>query len=156
EIGYTLKNFDIYASQKESDDFIEKLTSLINSQDFWVIFSHDAIKTNWPDMSKKLQEIGLKKLSEINHRVAYIAYSDETGAKHEFYAPDSISHYIKAFERPPTKEEKKALQKSLNAKTKAANLHRRDKSRFIAHAGGSIDGRTYTNSLEALDFNYKK
>lgn len=30
-----------------------------------------------------------------------------------------------------------------------------DTSRFIAHAGGAIDGRIYTNSLEALDHNYK-
>lgn len=31
-----------------------------------------------------------------------------------------------------------------------------DKKRFIAHAGGSIDGKTYTNSLEALNISYKK
>ncbi len=28
--------------------------------------------------------------------------------------------------------------------------------RFIAHAGGSIDGNVGTNSLEALDYNYKR
>ncbi len=27
-------------------------------------------------------------------------------------------------------------------------------SRFVAHAGGSVDGKTYTNSLQALDRNY--
>ena len=32
----------------------------------------------------------------------------------------------------------------------------RDKKRFIAHAGGSIDENIYTNSLEALNLNYKK
>ena len=31
-----------------------------------------------------------------------------------------------------------------------------DTNRFIAHAGGVIDGYVYTNSLEALDENYKK
>lgn len=31
-----------------------------------------------------------------------------------------------------------------------------DKNRFIAHAGGTIDGKTYTNSLEALNHNYDK
>ena len=31
-----------------------------------------------------------------------------------------------------------------------------DKKRFIAHAGGSIDENIYTNSLEALNLNYKK
>ena len=31
---------------------------------------------------------------------------------------------------------------------------RHDVNRFIAHAGGMIDGHTYTNSLEALDISY--
>ncbi|RZF23084.1 hypothetical protein DAY19_04755 [Halobacteriovorax vibrionivorans] len=31
-----------------------------------------------------------------------------------------------------------------------------DTSRFIAHAGGVIDGRIYTNSLEAINSSYKK
>ena len=32
--------------------------------------------------------------------------------------------------------------------------YRSDMSRFIAHAGGGIDGHRYTNSLEAMDLNY--
>lgn len=32
----------------------------------------------------------------------------------------------------------------------------KDPSRYIAHAGGSIDGKTYTNSLEALNLSYSK
>lgn len=34
--------------------------------------------------------------------------------------------------------------------------YRVDTNRFIAHAGGAINGNTYTNTLEALDFNYAK
>lgn len=34
--------------------------------------------------------------------------------------------------------------------------YRQDRNRFIAHAGGQIDGYKYTNSLEAMDLNYKK
>ncbi|NOG58192.1 MAG: sulfatase-like hydrolase/transferase [Bacteroidetes bacterium] len=34
--------------------------------------------------------------------------------------------------------------------------YKRDTNRFIAHAGGMIDGYTYTNSLEALNLNYDK
>lgn len=36
------------------------------------------------------------------------------------------------------------------------DLYLQDTNRFIAHAGGMIDGRIYTNTLEALDANYKK
>lgn len=34
------------------------------------------------------------------------------------------------------------------------SIYSADYSRFIAHAGGKIDGRVYTNSLEALDNSY--
>jgi len=37
-----------------------------------------------------------------------------------------------------------------------ANEFAKDKHRFIAHAGGAINGNIYTNSLEALDENYAK
>jgi len=36
------------------------------------------------------------------------------------------------------------------------NLNAKDNKRFIAHAGGEIDGHKYTNSLEAMDHQYKK
>lgn len=36
------------------------------------------------------------------------------------------------------------------------NNSKYDIERFIAHAGGQIDGNTYTNSLEALNLSYKK
>lgn len=34
--------------------------------------------------------------------------------------------------------------------------YKKDTLRFIAHAGGKIDGHTYTNSKEALDLSYKR
>ncbi len=34
--------------------------------------------------------------------------------------------------------------------------YKKDTLRFIAHAGGEIDGKIYTNSKEALDLSYKK
>lgn len=34
--------------------------------------------------------------------------------------------------------------------------YKKDRERFIAHAGGEIDGKKYTNSLEALNESYKK
>lgn len=34
--------------------------------------------------------------------------------------------------------------------------YRQDTARFLAHAGGCIDGNKYTNTLEALNLNYQK
>ncbi|MFW8567199.1 glycerophosphodiester phosphodiesterase family protein, partial [Orrella sp. 11846] len=39
--------------------------------------------------------------------------------------------------------------------TERANSYKSDHSRFIAHAGGELDGHRYTNSLEALDHSYR-
>jgi len=36
------------------------------------------------------------------------------------------------------------------------DLYKRDTLRYIAHAGGKVDERTYTNSLEALNHSYQK
>ena len=41
-------------------------------------------------------------------------------------------------------------------KTEYFEEYIRDTSRFIAHAGGSIEGSRYTNSLEALNLSYSK
>ncbi len=41
-------------------------------------------------------------------------------------------------------------------KTEHFTEYATDKNRFIAHAGGSIGGKTYTNSLEALNSSYDK
>ena len=52
-------------------------------------------------------------------------------------------------------------QKQLHKRTEAedhfiAEIYSKDPTRFIAHAGGAIDGRKYTNSLEAMNSNYEK
>lgn len=41
-------------------------------------------------------------------------------------------------------------------KTSHRDQYTKDKYRFIAHAGGSVKGKPYTNSLEALNESYKK
>jgi glycerophosphoryl diester phosphodiesterase len=41
-------------------------------------------------------------------------------------------------------------------RSKENRENRYDIKRFIAHAGGELEGNTYTNSLEALNLNYKK
>ncbi len=43
-----------------------------------------------------------------------------------------------------------------NTLTNIVESNRYDVNRFIAHAGGSIEGHVYTNSLEALDASYQK
>ena len=67
----------------------------------------------------------------------------------------------KAIEKHVARYEKKAAQKEFlrvdaTRASAKANDFKKDKSRFIAHGGGAIEGKLYTNSLEALNSGYDK
>lgn len=47
-------------------------------------------------------------------------------------------------------------QFEIPTKTNYYNTYKKDTLRYIAHAGGKIDNKIYTNSLEALEQNYTK
>jgi lipoteichoic acid synthase len=63
------------------------------------------------------------------------------------YLPQGHNHKNRLCPCPPFE-----LDSNQNEITENMN----DIKRFIAHAGGGIGGRRYTNSLEALNLNYKK
>ncbi len=48
------------------------------------------------------------------------------------------------------------MRRKSSRSTEEIQANGRDVPRFIAHAGGAIDGHTYTNSLEALNHNYRQ
>jgi len=90
-------------------------------------------------------------LADLNGYTAYIAYPDANMTLHERTSKTSLSNVIATFGVP---SEKWTQESPSEAETIAPGKSR-DVGRFIAHAGGSIDGRRYTNSLEALDNSYQ-
>lgn len=89
-------------------------------------------------------------LSDGEIDYVYIGDRDEIGIKKS--APEIV---FRKSEISKLMEEN--AQKSMLSPTqKIANDYSADTRRFIAHAGGAIEGHTYTNSLEAMDLNYKK
>jgi len=90
--------------------------------------------------------------AEIEHNLSFLTDVIE-GDKNEFIKnnlPLLTKLNLSGFKN--SLEDKILLPKlSVNHKQYA-----KDKTRFIAHAGGGIDGNSYTNSLEAMDLNYKK
>ncbi len=61
------------------------------------------------------------------------------------YSTENISNVLKY-----------KYKKTFDVETKHYQKYVKDTLRFIAHAGGMVDGQTYTNSLEALNENYGK
>ena len=150
---YHLENFDIYDSQAAANQFLFRLETLIRNKNSWVIAAHDAIKNNYLGYKEKLSELNFKLLQTLNGRVAYIAYVNSYNLLKEYSSQTSLSCVIPRFKKHLSQEELKR-QKYLD--NLEVNLYRGDKNRFIAHAGGEIEGYTYSNSLEALNLSYQK
>ncbi len=153
---FNVESFDIYGIEDDAKQFLVKLESLIKKKKFWAIASHDAIRSNWPGFQKKLSELNFKLLQTLNGRVAYIAYSNTNNNIKEYSSKTSLNHVISSYIKPLSKKELKQLKKDKKKNNAKANVYAKDTNRFIAHAGGQIDGHNYTNSLEALNLSYKK
>ena len=152
---FSVENYDTYGSQEAATNFLIKLESLIKNKNFFAIAAHDAIKNDYPGFKEKLSELNFKLLQTLNGRIAYIAYSDNSNTIKESSSQFSLSYTVRSFIKPLV-EEIKFLKKQDYQNNIEANLYRKDTNRFIAHAGGQIDGHKYTNSLEALNLNYQK
>lgn len=152
---FNVENYDTYGSAEDVNKFTDKISSLIEHNKFWAIASNDAIKSDYPNFKEVLEKLNFKLLQTLNGRFAYIAYIDSNNNIKEFSSKTSLSYYIPSFTKPLSANEIDLLKaKHLDNNIKA-NLYKKDNNRFIAHAGGMIDGHKYTNSLEAMDRNYK-
>ncbi|QRM87842.1 sulfatase-like hydrolase/transferase [Lacinutrix sp. WUR7] len=93
------------------------------------------------ELRSELKELGLNKLNYIHKGYSYISYY-ENGIFVEQMDDETLFSQINIKQDDKHKKE--------------INTIKKDPSRFIAHAGGAVDGKTYTNSLEALNYNYSR
>lgn len=152
--GFKVEHFDTYGSDDAADKFLNKIEELIKKRMFWVIASDDSIKNSYVNYKEKLSSLGFKYLQGLNGSVAYIAYSDSGQNIKEHSSQTSLSYIVPSYLTPLSKNEEEYFKEQQIKKNKLANAYAKNTSRFIAHAGGGIDGRKYTNSLEALNHNY--
>ncbi len=155
-IFFRLENFDSYIGPQELIDFIKRFSEVKSKGGFWAIVLHDALKNPSVERQNQLATLGLPLLSKTFGRVAYISYSRSDGVVVEDSSKKSLKYTIPAFSRHLSKKEAASFRKKRAQNTKAAQIWAQKKSRFIAHAGGAIEHHKYTNSLEALNTNYKK
>ncbi len=152
---YNVENFNVYGSHTEAIRFLATVEPLIRQKKFWAIAASHAIKNTYPNYKEKLIKLGFKLLPTLNLTVAYIAYQDENGNIYEYSDKATICKVIPSFIKPLTDEEIKILEREKKQKYTKAKIYSKDVNRFIAHAGGAIDGNTYTNSFEALNASYE-
>jgi hypothetical protein len=142
----TITTFDVHADMDSTTAMMRLLKKLVNERVPFLIFAHDSIGNNLVTHEEELRKIGLIKLTSLNNRVAYIGFFDGSSAKEES-DPTTISRSFSILEK---------YKQWIPPKAIPIKKYVSDKSRFIAHAGGQIDGKKYTNSLEALDYSYAK
>ena len=143
---YELKTFDTYGSPEEAAEFVSLIKTLTKDNVPYLIFAHDSAHKSLEPFSDELEELGFESLAELKNREAYLAHN-LSGELLEEVDPASVTVGLPY---PKTITNKKLYF------TRPVSDYLKDVDRFIAHAAGSIDKLKYTNSLEALDYNYKK
>ncbi|KQC32383.1 hypothetical protein AAU57_02835 [Nonlabens sp. YIK11] len=143
--SYTLENFDTYANYEARNELLTYLKQIKKSKFRSFIIVHDTAGEVFGEFEQELNAIGLFKLIDIKNRQAYIA-SYEQGGFLEYLDDFTIE---KKYAVPNLKlEAKRNTDDEITTYSKQVD-------RFIAHAGGKIDGKVYTNSLEALNKSYQ-
>lgn len=138
--------FDVHGDEHAVAPMLELLAKLEKAHTPFVIFAHDAIGNSLSIRKDELYKLGLTKLPNLSGRVAYIGFFDGSRVKEESDSA-TISRFL------PVSE---AYKEWVPPKAIPLEEYLRGKDRFIAHAGGQIDGKKYTDSLEALDYSYSK
>ncbi|NHF59087.1 sulfatase-like hydrolase/transferase [Flavobacteriaceae bacterium TP-CH-4] len=144
KMGYEHRTFDTYGSREDTKAFIGILESLTKDNAQYIILAHDSAAKSLHHFSNELKALGLEKLSGLLDRQAYLGYSLE-GKQIELVDGTTLKTDV-----PYPKDIKN--NNSYFAPSKLEFVPRTD--RYIAHAGGMINGIKYTNTREALDYNY--
>ncbi|MGO4921452.1 interleukin-like EMT inducer domain-containing protein [Maribacter spongiicola] len=140
------KTFDTYGSKEDVKAFLEVLTRMKASNAIFAILAHDSAAAQLTGFEKQLYHLGFIQLSSLEGRQAYVMYNFN-GAIIEQVDDNSITQTL-TLNTPITTNEiyfpKEVYEFEPNV------------DRYIAHAGGEINGVKSTNSRHALDENYKK
>lgn len=141
--SYLLENFDTWDNPEEIERLLSRIKKLTDSKSCFYAFVHDSAGDIFRDYQLAFHEIGVPELGKLKNRKAYMAFSN-LGFTSEYVHHEKIE-----LTRP-------YVPRSSNRSMDIMIDQSDDRDRFIAHAGGEIDGHTYTNCLEAMDLAYEK
>lgn len=136
-------NFDLYGDSTKSIQFLTLLTTLSTQKLFFALIVEPPFQLLSEVDKQNVRNLGFNELANLNNGETYISYY-QRGFIKENISSNSLelifSNELSNIVEPQNNIDKNSI----------------DKSRFIAHAGGAIDGFIYTNSIDALDLSYSK
>ncbi len=143
---FEFRTFDTHSSEEAAAEFLEILGRMQKNRAVFTLLAHDSAAKSLMSQTGILSKMGFSKLATLKSRQAYIMHNFK-GSIYE--AIDDLS-----------------LSETLNIPTnivddtiyfpKIRYEFEPDNNRYIAHAGGEVNGIKSTNSKQALDENYKK
>jgi len=143
---FEFKTFDTYGSKEDVQAFVAVLSKMIDANAVFAIIAHDSAAAQLTGFENQLNQLGFVQLSNLKGRQAYTMHNIN-GEITEQVNDNSITETIDINNTTNDKEiyfprEVYEFESSID--------------RYIAHAGGEINGVKSTNSKHALDENYKK
>lgn len=140
---FNLSHYDVYQGATYTDSLILAIENTrVTGSDFWLL-AHDAVGEGLAERTAVLERIGFPVLAQLKGKRAYLAYESKG-----YLSEKTNRNTVDAtFPRAGYPELRSPEQRSQDA---------RDPDKWIAHAGGAVDGITYPNFLEALDHNYAR
>lgn len=143
---YEFKTFDTHADPKQAAKLAEVLWKMQQNKAPYAILAHDSAAKSLVAELDKLQQMGFGQLSQIKSRQAYLAHNLQ-GTLKEKIGDMSLSMEVKV---PDHISDNQIYFPRIRYEFTPSN------DRYIAHAGGEVNGVKSTNSKQALDANYKK
>jgi len=144
---YEFKSFDTYGSVDACDEFDKTLDSMMGNGSKLAILAHDSAANDNLKNSSVLKKWGLHQLMGLKSRQAYIMHNLTDAQITEQVDDNSIEQ---SFSVPLTIDDTKIYFPKIKYEFEPND------NRYIAHAGGEIDGIKSTNSKEALDYSYSR
>ncbi len=145
-VDFEFKTFDTYGSEKEAKEFVAILLKIQKNNSIFSILAHDSAAGSLSPFSETLTKMGFPVLGALKNRQAYIMHNfsgnivekmNDLSLNETLRLPEPLTDATEYFPKIRYK-----FEPSID--------------RYIAHAGGEVDGIKSTNSLEALNQNYKR
>ncbi|WP_324027479.1 hypothetical protein QSV08_06005 [Maribacter sp. BPC-D8] len=143
---FEFKTFDTYGSKEDVKALLEVLTQMKAANAIFAILAHDSAAAQLTGFEKQLSNLGFLQLSTLKGRQAYLMHNIN-GTITEQVNDNSVTETL-------------SITSTIGSTAiyfpKEVYEFESSIDRYIAHAGGEINGVKSTNSKHALDENYKK
>ena len=143
---FEFRTFDSHSSEEAAAELVDMLAKMVQNKAVFALLAHDSAAKSLLKYSEKLAQMGFLQLSTLKSRQAYIMHNFD-GAFYEKVDDTSTS-----------------VTRNLNVTIVDNQVYfprvkypfEPNIDRYIAHAGGEVNGIASTNTKDALDQNYKK